>query len=394
VGDVLVSSSLEKAASGSLQINEEDSFATIDDEMIERERKRVGTVLRRPSPFIELASRDAIRHWAEGIGDRNPLWLDDSYAATTKWGGMLAPPTIAMALTSCVASGFRALHAWHLGTSMEWSRPIRRDETFDAVDILESISQVQSSYSGPNTWDQVIKSEITERSTGEVACAHRLNIRRFERNAGRESRKEQRERATYTPDELMVYAEEALAERPRGKETLRVADVNVGDQLGSIVRGPLTSSDCLAFMRGWGGAYILSHADMWEFVKRHKGAFPLDESGVPDTPERTHWSDAFARKVGAPTAFDYGPQRIAWCGTLVTNWMGDDAFLRRLDVALRAPNYHGDVVRLTGQVTQVDIATRTVNIDLAGHNQLGSLIVDGHAVVELEYPAGGGETPA
>lgn len=371
--------------SGTLDIRAEDSFARVDDAMIERERARVGTVLRRPRPFIELTSRDAIRHWAEGIGDRNPLWLDDDYAGSTRWGDLLAPPTIAMALTSCVASGFRALHAWHLGTSMEWSRPIRRDQTFEARDVLESISQVASAYSGSNTWDQVIRSEITDRETGELACTHRLNIRRFERDAGRTGGKERRERATWTSDELVALAEEALAECPRGATPRLIEDVEVGDELDPIVRGPLTSSDCLAFMRGWGGAYILSHADMWEFVRKHPGAFPLDESGVPDTPERTHWSDTFARNVGAPTAFDYGPQRIAWCGTLVTNWMGDDAFLRRLEVWLRKPNYHGDVLRVTGRVTAVDRVTGAVAIEITGYNQVGQLVVDGTAEVVLEH---------
>ena len=46
----------------------------------------VGTVRRIPQDFaqtvrfwadgrIEVATRDAIRHWADGIGDRNPFWL-------------------------------------------------------------------------------------------------------------------------------------------------------------------------------------------------------------------------------------------------------------------------------------------------------------------------------
>ena len=35
----------------------------------------------------EVASRDLIRHYADGIGDDNPLWRDVNYARNTRWGG-------------------------------------------------------------------------------------------------------------------------------------------------------------------------------------------------------------------------------------------------------------------------------------------------------------------
>jgi len=36
-------------------------------------RARIGQPVRCPEPYIEVATRDAIRHWANGIGDRNPF---------------------------------------------------------------------------------------------------------------------------------------------------------------------------------------------------------------------------------------------------------------------------------------------------------------------------------
>jgi hypothetical protein len=35
------------------------------------------------SGYLETAARDAIRHFAPGIGDTNPLWRDEAYAAGT-----------------------------------------------------------------------------------------------------------------------------------------------------------------------------------------------------------------------------------------------------------------------------------------------------------------------
>jgi hypothetical protein len=37
-------------------------------------------------------ARDGIRHFAYCIPDPNALYLDHEYAATTRWGGIIAPP--------------------------------------------------------------------------------------------------------------------------------------------------------------------------------------------------------------------------------------------------------------------------------------------------------------
>ena len=42
--------------------------------------------------FNEDASRSAIRHFCQGIGDTNPLYWDRSYAQQTKFGTIIAPP--------------------------------------------------------------------------------------------------------------------------------------------------------------------------------------------------------------------------------------------------------------------------------------------------------------
>jgi len=47
-------------------------FPTITAEALAELRRLIGQPVRRPEPYIEVATRDAIRHWAHGIGDRNP----------------------------------------------------------------------------------------------------------------------------------------------------------------------------------------------------------------------------------------------------------------------------------------------------------------------------------
>lgn len=53
----------------------------ITEEGLQKVRQLEGTVLRPPlgSPFNELACKETIRHFADGVGDDNPLWRDGSF---------------------------------------------------------------------------------------------------------------------------------------------------------------------------------------------------------------------------------------------------------------------------------------------------------------------------
>src|SRR3989449_10487727 len=88
-------------------------FPTICDEALGALRALVGKEIRRPEPYVEVATRDAIRHWAHGIGDRNPLWA----------AARLAPPTILFAMDRIVSgyvTGLPGIHAMNAGSDFRW----------------------------------------------------------------------------------------------------------------------------------------------------------------------------------------------------------------------------------------------------------------------------------
>jgi acyl dehydratase len=366
----------------------ETSYRQITPEMIEHERRRVGKPLSFVQPHIEVATKDAIRHWAHGTGDRNPLWTDEAYAKETRWGGILAPPSIVMALDRNILGasmrGFPGIHSWQLGNSFEWHRPIHVDTRAAGETVIESLEPVESNYAGGLAVDQTVRMDLRDRDSGELLCVARTYIRRFGRRSGAKTGKYKgRTKQVYSRDELQEIANLYAAEEIRGRTPRHVEDVEVGQQLPMLVRGPLTLADCIAFNIGWGGAYIFAHGFAWDFIGKHPGAFPPDASNVPDTPERTHYVDEFAQAVGAPAAFDYGPQRVTWTQTLCTNWAGDDGVLVRNRVQLLRPNYHGDIVYLHGTVTAVDAGSGEVDIEIAGRNQLDELVVTATATVRL-----------
>ena len=75
----------------------------------------------------------------------------------------------------------------------------------------------------------------------------------------------------------------------------------------------------------------------------------------------------------------------------MTNWIGDDGFLRRLNVALRRPNIFGDVSWCRGKVLdkRVEEGVHLVDLEVLVENQLGEVTAKGTAVVELPSRAAG-----
>jgi acyl dehydratase len=90
------------------------SSPTAIDAAVAQLRCRLGQEVTGPPPYLTEATRDAIRHWAEALGDDNPLWRDAEYARTTRWGTIIAPPTMLYAfdrLSIGYRGGLPGVHA-------------------------------------------------------------------------------------------------------------------------------------------------------------------------------------------------------------------------------------------------------------------------------------------
>jgi hypothetical protein len=151
-----------------------------------------------------------------------------------------------------------------------------------------------------------------------------------------------------------------------------------------MIRGPLTLSDFVVFLMGWGGQYIRSHGDWVRWARRHPSGALLNDFGVPDTIEAVHWDKDLAQTVGVPGPYDYGPQRASWGMTLVTNWMGDAARLLSYELTLRKHVLVGDAIWISGVVAGVapDEGERgVISIDLQMRNQRDETVASGSASV-------------
>src|SRR5260221_6365949 len=99
----------------------------IDGPAIEAGRAVIGVPLRRDRmQWVRSATPDAIRHFAWGIGDDNPLWVDDEYARATRWGAVLAPPCFLYAVDyTIVAPKLPGVQWIYAGTDWTWLDVVR-----------------------------------------------------------------------------------------------------------------------------------------------------------------------------------------------------------------------------------------------------------------------------
>jgi acyl dehydratase len=367
-------------------------FPKITDQGLAELRKRIGEPIEDTlEPWCYEATRDSIRHYAHGIGDDNPLWCNPTYAANSKYGGIIAPPSFLFA-TSRIISGYvgglAGVHAMWAGADWTWHIPVRRNDEVTTTAYLKDLVEHETRFAG-RAIRQVYHVKFYNQTKELVAEADSWCFR-TDRDLAREQGTKYREikekpRKVYTPDEIATIYALYAQEEVRGPHPRYFEDVSVGDLLPAMVKGPMTVTGFIAFAQGWGGLYIRANKLNWRQVAKHPGLGIANRFGIPDCPERVHWEEEFARMVGTPGAYDYGPERCSWLTHHITNWMGDEAWLRHATSKIRRHNPEGDTLTFSAKVVgkRIEAGTHLVEIEQEASNQDGELSVIGTAIVEL-----------
>jgi acyl dehydratase len=64
------------------------------DELRERLEAYIGKPMGPPAVAPDPVNVPMIRHWVDALDDRNPVYLDEDFAATTRFAGIVAPPAM------------------------------------------------------------------------------------------------------------------------------------------------------------------------------------------------------------------------------------------------------------------------------------------------------------
>ena len=370
----------------------ERSFPKITEEGLDALRARIGIKIGvTAEPWCHEATRDNIRHYAHGIGDDNPLWCMPEYAQKTKFGDVIALPSFLFA-TSRIISGYvgglPGIHAMWSGSDWNWHKTVHRNDTISTEAWLKDLIVHDTKFAG-RAVQQIYHVDFFNQKGELVADADSWCFR-TERDQAREQGTKYKELNTrpprrYTDQELAdaykLYAEEKI----RGAETRYWQDVAEGEALPTMLKGPMTVTGFIAYAQGWGGLYIRANKLAWKLSDAHPGLGIKNRFGIPDCPERVHWEEEFAREVGAPGAYDYGPERASWLTHHLTNWMGDVGILRNAACKIRRHNPAGDILFIKGKVKRkyVEGGCHLVEIEQEARNQDNELSILGTGIVEL-----------
>jgi acyl dehydratase len=136
--------------------------------------------------------------------------------------------------------------------------------------------------------------------------------------------------------------------------TLRYDEVGVGDEL-PVLEVPITATAIVA-----GAIASRDYQDV-------------------------HHDRELAKLRGSPDIFMNILTTNGYVGRFVTDWAGPEVQLRVVDIVLGAPNYPGDVMRMSGRVTSKQAGV--ITLEVRGANRLGDHV---KGSVELSLPGGSG----
>ena len=359
------------------------------EEELARLRSKIGMRVEiNEPPYLTEVSRDAVRHWAWAIGDKNPLYFDDAYAKKAGFGGIISPPSMLYAF-SRMAIGYRGglpgVHSFFAGSHWKWKENAKLGDTIKPEVTFKDLELLPSRFAG-RMWKQISSIDFKAGDGRMLAQSESWGMRTERTEAKEKGKYDSLEKKVYTKAEIDDLAARMCAEKPRGATPLYFEDVEVNSYVPEIVRGPYTATVAVCFEQAWGGLFVWAHSYWYEYIKRHPSAAILNNYGIPEPPEAVHWDTALAKSVGVPEAYDYGPERISWISVMLTNWIGDAGFLEELYCEIRRFNLVGDTTYCRGRVTEKEVlpdGRGRIKLSIEAVDQRDIVTAKGYAAVLL-----------
>jgi len=354
------------------------------DEFVARTRELTGKEVSERDPWNNEASADAIRHFAYGTDDGVPLWLDSVYAERSRYGRIVAPPAFLVSVLYPILHGApmsAPLSSLIGGLEFEWFLPVLVGDRLRAKSIQKDMYEKKSSsgrrlifvISECSYWNQ--RDEVVAIATGTMIRATQVGTELlFERPVHRASEKE-----------LAEIDQAFRSEMRTGDRPLYFEDVTIGEEIPPILRGPLTIGDMVCWNAALGPSYKAGRLGYLDLVKSPHAAVPNPALNWKVKYSQQHEDLHMASQRGMPGPFDNGVMRFAWVAPLITNWMGDNGFLRKLYVQIKTANIYGDVTWYRGKVVDkvVEAGQGVVKLEITGTNQANVNTTGGRAEVIL-----------
>ena len=363
-------------------------------------------------------SSSDVRRWVMAMDYPNPLHWDEEFARASKYGGLIAPQSIAVGLDyghgaapACV--GYIPGSHLIFGGEEWWfyGCPVRPGDKLFQERRFHDYKVTDTKFAGPTMFSRGDTKHTNQHGTlvaRERSTAIRYLAAEAEKRGLYESQVGTAKRWTDTElNEVEKLRTEWLHSNRLGVSP-HFDEVNVGDVLPRRVIGPHSiasfTTEYRAFLFNiWGTFHWVTPAgveDPW--VYQDPGwveGFGFDEEGAKIDPRkrdglyvgpsRGHIDNDKASEIGMGRAYGYGATMGAWCTDYLAYWAGHDGMVRHTKANFRAPAYEGDVTyfdaEVIGKEPESVWGVPLVQVKLLLTTQDGAKLVDCTAEIELPF---------
>jgi acyl dehydratase len=366
----------------------------------------------------EPCAKSDIRRWVMAMDYVNPLHWDQEFARKTKFGDIIAPQSMAVALDyghgvapACVGKIpgshliFGGEEWWWYGTHIKAGDHLTQERRFHDYKVADT------KFAGPTMFSR--GDTIHRNQHGNLVAKARSTAIRY---LASEAEKRGVYEANNGIKKQWTLAELAEIDKVRrdwflsnreGKSP-HWEDVSIGDKLPRRVIGPHSiasfTTEYRAFIFSiWGTMYwygIEGMDDCW--INQDPGwvdGFGFDEEGALIDPRlrdglymgpsRGHIDDSYASEVGMARAYGYGATMAAWNTDYLAHWAGHDGMVRHAKSDFRTPAFEGDITFIDGEVVdkieQSEWGVPLIQIKVTMTNQDGGKVVTSLNEVEIPY---------
>jgi acyl dehydratase len=355
------------------------------------------------------ACEDLISRFADALGDPNPLWRDQEYARKAPYSSIVAPPYFLSVAPSYelspvpggrLAQGPRGVDTFLAGHSWEFYKPVLPGDRITSDLVFAGLEEKSGGFApywllehyDSRYYNQ--RRELVSFCRGSMGWAEVKYIGRGSAGQQRTEKKEERNKEgggklqlphPWTLEELTQIEDEMMAEPIRGSVPRYWEEVQQGEDLPTLTKGPLRIADMIiwtvvatpwpAFAPG-----------IKELRERPGTPFIHPDSHAREEGILVHIDKITAQKFGFPQAYGFSRQELGWFSQQLTDWVGDDGWLKKFSGQYRRFIYISDVNRFHSRVVEKyvdDHGEACVDIESTAINQRGEKTLVGNATVIL-----------
>ena len=348
--------------------------AILTDEVIEKQRSRVGKKMRADNVRSPYANEDGIIAFAHAIGDENPLWVDPEYGKKTRYGSQVAPtPYLCVQSTGEIMQGMPGIQAYHSSTRWEAFKPIYAGDKIRLDCVFKDFMEKKSDFAP--RWFIEVYETLYYNQFDELIAKNTSGMVRVDRAGTKQKGKFKKLIIPHpwTEEERRKVEKEMVdSDIRRGSVPRYWEDVKLGEELPTLVVGPVRMCDLIAWVSATSMFFTRAAQVQQRLLDRHPGLGMLHpDSNAVELIPIVHWDRKAAVTTGLPGAYDLGAQRSSFWNHSLTNWAGDDGWVKINDCQYRAFVYMGDALWFKAKVVKkyvdadgdycVDIESHAVN---------------------------------